>query len=262
MLVERLYSPGPEHSASFPGSRIGIVEASVAAGALHDVGKTLFNLVGRRKVERILQGEEGSLTFPYHEILSAALAGYALWRLNYETPVIASILRPILLHHQGLRGVSTEWMEKGFREIGARLSDPETSRELGSLAANVLEEAARLLGKTGSWRQAIDIIMEIAGFYRRGASAEEALEESRGLMSSWLSQGFREQESAAVREAVRVATGLVMAADNLVAASASLECPSSSVYVRELARLGKAAGLPQEPIEGCILRLDKLLASR
>ncbi len=131
------------------------------AGALHDVGKVLFNATNKgliAKIEECVPGSVGKLrlSFPYHEVLSAAIYSTYLW---FERSEIKDeermVVRAILLHHQGLRGVAASRYLEGLSEIARRVEgiDEEVSEEI----AEVFKEVAKRL-------RGLDELNEIADF--------------------------------------------------------------------------------------------------
>ena len=175
--------------------RDDLADAAYYAGLLHDVGKALFqNCVGE------------SLTFPHHEIIGAALA-YVLYerRVSYYRLVV----RPVLLHHQGLRGVDIEkW------RIRRELTDRE--QVLKSLE-NLINEAE------GKSDDLVDVLNE--GVRHVGRVVE--------LGERWRSL-FIEVD----RYETRIVSGALMLADNYVVARAT-----GSAYVEDVKRFVDRLGV-------------------
>jgi len=67
---------------------VSVEEDAYLAGLLHDVGKALYQYMACKHGEK--------LAFPGHEIAGALIAASATRH---------QLIRPILLHHQGLRGI-------------------------------------------------------------------------------------------------------------------------------------------------------------
>lgn len=193
-------------------------EYAELAAALHDLGKALHNVLhqGRRP-----------LSFPYHEVLSAAVAGYYLWNDGRDPAEIVKIVRPVLLHHQGLRGVSAATYSEGLASISIWMDELRQRGSLGQLIngmRNVLNNVAGRLSPSAA-KTLRDIALKLSEKW-----LVKAVESASTLMPRWASP-----PDLATARVARHITAAVMVADNCVARDALRHCGNSaSRYVEDV----------------------------
>ena len=226
MLAERLYR-----------DRLA-AEAACIAGAVHDAGKVLYNLLEEERIRRVeMEGctRDWRLTFPYHEILSAALYAFTAWRRGLDT-IDRIVSRAVLLHHQGLRGLEARTYIEGAAEVAARAS--------GINGERLIAEVARLLRSIAE-RLSREPLAPCQAAVEKLASLADSLEEREATLPAVLEHApIIVPEAARIIDArhartARIAAGVLMIADNAVVKLCAPSSTEASVYVEEAKWLAK-----------------------
>ncbi len=190
---------------------------AVVAAAVHDIGKLLYNRTRLEKVK--LSGEECnrdySLSFPGHEVLSAAiLAAYGM-AAGWNPRITAVTVRAVLLHHQGLRGLELGVFKGLLTQVKNELSKLRCNGSKCGLkmllqdAANVVETVANRLSIIHD--STAKALMDLTHRLPRLAYRVERLLASASTLAT-----IAYVEEAWVEDA-RIITGLLMIADTGVA---------------------------------------------
>ncbi len=219
MLAERLYR-----------DRLA-AEAACIAGALHDTGKVLHNLLEEERVRRVEREgctRDWRLTFPHHEVLSVALYAYTAWRGNLDT-IDRIVTRAVLLHHQGLRGLEARTYIEGAAEIAVRAARVNGER-LAAETVRLLRLVARALGREnlGYCKIAAERITSLADQLENGEVQLPAVIEHAPIVIP----GAARIEPGYTRTA-RITAGVLMIADNAVVKLCAPSSTEASVYVEE-----------------------------
>ncbi len=192
---------------------------AMIAGALHDVGKALFNVIYSGYVRKIEMCEvEDSLSFRHHEVLSAAIYATYLW---FRKDTIADedrmIVRAILLHHQGLRGASASTYLEGLAELARLVNKAKDVEEI--------ERKVKLLLNDVGDRLNANEIKEVGDFVAE-LGLPQVLEHARVTFDL-----IRIEQK--VTEA-RALAGALMIADNAVAIKNAGDASDVRLYPREM----------------------------
>ncbi len=200
-----------------------LLETVVAvSGLMHDLGKALFNISRKRLIDKALrEGRDFTLTFPGHEVLSAAIAIVYGYESGLSEEEIALIARSIALHHQGLRGAHTYVfanLSKLVLEEAKSVDLKEFANALRNLANQVRNHVNALPIPTQAQeaRKAIDSTISYLSTKLSESEVEYAYEViGRGMLLNALNRA-----NLRLRYVARTATGLLMISDNYVAKKA------------------------------------------
>ncbi len=219
MLAERLYRDALA------------AQAACIAGALHDTGKVLYNLLEEKRVRRV--EEEGCtrdwrLTFPHHEILSAALYAYTAWRGGLNA-IDRIVTRAILLHHQGLRGLKARTYIEGAAAIAVKAARVDEER-LAAETARLLRLVAGALRREAldHCRAAAERLTSLAGKLEQGEAQPPAVLEHAPIV---IPEAARVEPGYA--RVARITAGVLMIADNAVVKLCAPSSTEASVYTEE-----------------------------
>ena len=220
-----------------------IVKASCLAGALHDIGKVLHNLVYRWLVERLLRGctTEGRLSFFYHEVLSAAIYATAAWLSGWMERLDRMAARAVLLHHQGLRGLEANVYIEGAARIAGLLArvDEQAARNAMYI---VLSGAAKRLEDSRVCGDIAERLWRLAELLREARiTIAAALEHAAVILPRIASLVESDARTA------RIVAGMLMIADNAVVKLCVPNSTEASIYTEEAKWIASRVLGPEAP---------------
>ncbi len=204
------------------------------SGFLHDIGKIAYQL--DRKVDELCKEDKRrrSLSFRGHELISALMTSHFIQRKalqhldRVDVAVSTVIVRSVLLHHQGLRGITALSMQKHLDFALPRLNVLVKSEpKVKDYVSKLIEKA---IGLTQEVIESVSVIDTLRSFneHIQDLNFRDILIAPQRILLDHIERASR------YGEINRLITGALMIADNYVTYM-SVQGRGSSKYVREIA---------------------------